>query len=213
MLNNDAYDEAQVREMFAGVRRLQVVRVPASRNLGSCVNTGGVRATGAYIAKIDDDDFYGPFYIGDLLLSALESGADIVGKKATFFRFQDAKDYWFRGSNLRNRWLWPLTDETGRSMCPDMLPRSGSTVLGATLFAKREILREFAFDENSPSGTDTLFQVACRRAGKTIYAADEFNFCCMRHDNGEGHLWQKTRERFLENAVPLPSFDCSLVGV
>jgi hypothetical protein len=80
---------------------------------------------------------------------------------------------------------------------------------GATLFGKRELFREFPFDESAPRGTDTLFQLACRRAGMTAYACDEFNFCYVRRSNADGHLWQITRRGILKNSVPLPGFDVS----
>ncbi len=205
VLNNDDFDEASVRKTFAGTPLLQVLRLPAGRNLGSCINLGAASATGSYIAKMDDDDFYGPSYISDLVLSALESGADILGKKATFFYFEDGQEYCIWHPDLHDRWIWPSADET---------PRGVSTkVAGGTLFTKSEVVREFPFDESAPHGTDALFQVACRRAGMTTYAADEFNFCCLRRMGNVGHLWRPKKEAILENAVVLPSFDLDRISV
>jgi glycosyltransferase involved in cell wall biosynthesis len=206
VLNNDAYDEASVRETFADVRLLQVVRLAASCNLGSCINLGASFATGSYIAKMDDDDFYGPSYISDLVLSALETGADVLGKKATFFYFEDGQDYCLRHPELFHRWLWPFTDVAARSTFSPKLH-------GATLFIKRDVIRDFPFDETAPHGTDAIFQRACRRAGLTIYASDEFNFCHLRRAGAEGHLWQITKEGVLEDAVLLASFDRSRMCV
>lgn len=72
---------------------------------------------------------------------------------------------------------------------------------------KRDVLREYPFDEVAPRGTDTLFQLACRRAGLTTYASDEFNFCYVRHAEGEDHLWQITKSNLLKKGVLLPDFD------
>jgi glycosyltransferase involved in cell wall biosynthesis len=213
VLNNDAFEERLVRESFSGFPLLQVLQVPETSNLGVCINAGASRATGSYVAKMDDDDVYGPSYISDLMLSALESGADIVGKKAAFYHFEDGQEHCLRHPQLRNRWLWPWTDETGRVECPAIIKRNGSTAAGATLFVKSSVIREFPFDESAPRGTDTLFQLACRRAGLTTYASDEFNFCYLRRADIHEHLWQITKLGILKSAVLLPGFDRSQIFV
>lgn len=213
VLNNDAYDETSVREIFAGRRALQILRAPSARNLGTCINLGVAHATGDYVAKMDDDDFYGPSYISDLVLAALESGADITGKKATFYCFEDGQDYCFRGAEFRNRWLWPLTHERGQTICPDSISTYCSTVAGASLLVARDVIRQIPFDEAAPRGTDTIFQLACRRAGYTTYVSDEFNFCYIRHANVHQHLWQKAKSDILKDSIPLPGFELSQVCI
>ncbi len=207
VLNDDTFDKASVRERFADIETVEVLSLPAARNLGSCINLGAAHATGAYVAKMDDDDFYAPHYISDLMLAALESGADITGKKAAFYYFEEGEEYCLRCGDLRNRWLWPLTDDDGCNVVPQKFARNGSNVAGATLLFRREAIRFFPFDEAAPRGTDTIFQLACRRAGLTTYVSDEFNFCYMRRAGAEGHLWPLSKRGMLKNAVLLPSFD------
>jgi glycosyltransferase involved in cell wall biosynthesis len=213
VLNNDASDETHVREMFAAMPHVSVLRLPQARNLGACVNLGTRAAAGAYVTKMDDDDFYGPSYISDLLLSALESRADITGKKATFFHFEDGDEYCLRSPALRHTWLWPISDSVGCCIVPPSFSPHGSNVAGATIFVKRDLLLRFPFDEQAPRSTDSLFQLACRRAGATIYAADEFNFCYQRRAGNDGHLWRVTKDMILNGAHLLPGFDCDQVCV
>ena len=143
------------------------------------------------------------------MLPALECGTDITGKKASVFYFEDGRDYVLRGQRFRNRWLWPLIDDTGRAAGPARISRYASTVNGATLFVKRAAAREFPFDETVPSSTDTIFQLACRRAGMTAYASDEFNFCYQRRAGAEGHIWKTTKADLLKSGIVLPSFNRS----
>ncbi len=58
---------------------VSVVHVPGEVAFGDALNRGAAAATGAYIAKWDDDDWYGPEFIADALLAAEYSGADLVG--------------------------------------------------------------------------------------------------------------------------------------
>lgn len=44
--------------------------------LGTILSTLAIHSSGAYIAKMDDDDYYGPEHLHDLLDAAIETGAD-----------------------------------------------------------------------------------------------------------------------------------------
>ena len=57
-----------------------VISIDASRNLGESLQTLSHAAAGDLVTKIDDDDFYGPEHIWDLVLAREYSGAQIVGK-------------------------------------------------------------------------------------------------------------------------------------
>lgn len=53
-------------------------------NLGMILTTLASTSTGDYIAKMDDDDYYGPEHLRDLLDAALDTGADVVGKAMNY---------------------------------------------------------------------------------------------------------------------------------
>ena len=74
-----APDEAfEVPPDLAG--RVRILHLPASVNLGFCMNEGIKHAKGEFWFKVDDDDFYGPHFVEDLIDAYAYSGADIVGK-------------------------------------------------------------------------------------------------------------------------------------
>lgn len=54
--------------------------IPSHRNLGEVLAAGTSVASGELITKIDDDDFYGPEHVWDLVTARMYSGAQIVGK-------------------------------------------------------------------------------------------------------------------------------------
>ena len=58
---------------------LTIVEVPADVPFGEALNRGAARASGRFVAKWDDDDWYGPEHLADLVLAADYSGADLVG--------------------------------------------------------------------------------------------------------------------------------------
>lgn len=54
--------------------------VPGELNLGEVLTVASSLASGELITKIDDDDFYGPEHVWDLVVARMYSGAEIVGK-------------------------------------------------------------------------------------------------------------------------------------
>lgn len=54
--------------------------VPDSLNLGEALTVASSLASGELITKIDDDDFYGPEHVWDLVTARMFSGAQLVGK-------------------------------------------------------------------------------------------------------------------------------------
>lgn len=57
-----------------------LIGVPSSRNLGHALAAASARADGELLTKMDDDDYYAPGHIWDLVLARMYSGAQIVGK-------------------------------------------------------------------------------------------------------------------------------------
>jgi hypothetical protein len=58
---------------------LTVVQVQGSSPFGEALNRGAAVAAGQYLAKWDDDDWYGPEFLADGLLAMDYAGADLVG--------------------------------------------------------------------------------------------------------------------------------------
>jgi hypothetical protein len=54
--------------------------LPDTLNLGEVLTVASSLASGELITKIDDDDFYGPEHIWDLVTARMFSGAQLVGK-------------------------------------------------------------------------------------------------------------------------------------
>jgi hypothetical protein len=79
--HGDGVDPARVWELAQELPLpATVVAVDAGRSLGEVLQLCSDRAEGALITKMDDDDFYGPEHVWDLVLARQYSGAQVVGK-------------------------------------------------------------------------------------------------------------------------------------
>ncbi len=77
------------RRLLAELHRTSTVTVtwvvsPAEEPFGAMLNRAADRATGDVLLKMDDDDWYGPDFVTDLLMAREQSGADVVGTPPEF---------------------------------------------------------------------------------------------------------------------------------
>jgi spore maturation protein CgeB len=79
-------DGVAERARAAGLNDVVVLTADASLTLGAVLNLGVDAADGAYLAKMDDDNVYGPHYLSDLAFAFDYTTAALVGKGAHYAR-------------------------------------------------------------------------------------------------------------------------------
>ncbi|MGP5005142.1 glycosyltransferase family protein, partial [Corynebacterium casei] len=151
---------------YPGIR---FIEFPMSMSLGECLNRLIDEANGQYVAKMDDDDLYGPDYLRDQVNGLRFSGATVVGKQASYLYLEDSEEL-----ILRKPWREHLWTEM---------------VLGATLVAESQVFRDTRFPEAN-RGEDTSFLKQVIQKGGRIYSTDRFNYIQVR--NTGSHTWQVT---------------------
>lgn len=163
----------QLAEKY-GVQTLIHLMQPTTMTLGACLNECVKLASGTYITKMDDDDFYGPFYLLDLVHALMFSGADIVGKQAHYMHLAGRDATIIRFAEKEHRFT--------------------NAVMGPTITARREVFLEVPFGDLS-KGEDTAFLQAASECGKSIYSTDRFNYCQYR--GAADHTWKVSDDKLL----------------
>ncbi|GAA1731204.1 glycosyltransferase [Isoptericola hypogeus] len=165
-------DEAdlRMRATEAGVEDLVLLHAGTDVPLGGCLNRLVDAADGDVVAKLDDDDLYGPQYLSDQLYALAYSGAQVVGKQAHYMYLEAHDATVLRFAEREHR----FTD----------------FVMGPTIVARRDTAAAVRFGETS-TGEDTAFLRGVVDAGAQVYSADRFNFVQVRGGAGAtGHTWQ-----------------------
>ncbi|MBA8806303.1 spore maturation protein CgeB [Promicromonospora sukumoe] len=162
---DDADLRARAKE--AGVGTLELLTAPSDVPLGACLNLLLDAADGDVVAKIDDDDLYGPQYLSDQLYALAYSGADVVGKQAHYMYLEGSDATILRFADREHRY----TDR----------------VMGPTIVAARAAADGVRF-RALERGEDTAFLADLVEAGGTVYSADRFNFVQVR-SAVDGHSW------------------------
>lgn len=168
---------AQLKDDYA-VENLQIIPAEAELTLGACLNMGIARADGSTIAKMDDDDFYAPEYLGDMSHALAYSRADVVGKRAHYMYLEDRSTLIVR--------------------LPDQDHRYVDFVIGPTIVAAKSLLTEIPFEDRT-RGEDSSLMRNVTAAGGRIYATDRFNFCQFR--GSHEHTWNVHHEALLATST------------
>ncbi|QFY06731.1 glycosyltransferase [Nonomuraea phyllanthi] len=184
-LHGVAFDE--VREQVESCSLpVTWVEVPASVPFGEVLNRAAARAGGDYLAKWDDDDWYGPRHLGDLLMALSYSGADVVGTTAEFFYLEPLR------ATVRR-----TTFASGAAYPSEVW---ADHVAGGTILVSREKFQEIGGFPGLPRAVDLEFLKAAQKAGARIYRTHGLGYVLRRGLGGE-HTWQLPLAHFVKVAA------------
>lgn len=165
------------RQVAAGsvLLPITVVEAPAEMPFGQVLNRMAAAASGAFLAKVDDDDWYGPDHLADLVLAQLYSGADLVGSAAEFV------------------YLEPIDVTIRRAIATE---RYAPLVAGGTILITRAMFDAVGGFRPLARTVDGQLLQAVRAAGGRIYRTHGFNYV-LRRRYARGHTWQQPLPAFL----------------
>ena len=154
---------------FTAATGIPVHTVPgaAEETFGRLLNAAAGRATGDVLLKMDDDDWYGQDFVGDLLLARDYSGADIIGCPPEFMFVEP---------------LWVTVRRR------DATEQYRPVVAGGTMMVAREAFRAVGGFRDTRKYVDANLFRAVRAAGGTIYRSHGLNYLLRRQ--ASGHTWE-----------------------
>jgi hypothetical protein len=154
---------------------MTVLRFPADAVFGHVLGSASAAASGEWVAKMDDDDWYGAEHLSDLVLAAGYSGADLVGKGSEFVYLEAARVTIRRG--------------LGAGEAPSR------TLSGGTLLVRSSVLREVDGWRGLPGGVDVALIDDVASAGGAVWRTHPFGYL-LRRTTGR-HTWS-VDERYFE---------------
>lgn len=173
-------DVAEELRQVDGDVPVEVLDLPEGRPLGWCLNRM-IEGVGApVLAKIDDDDHYGPGYLVDAIQALEYAQAAIVGRVGSFTYLEGQ-------------------DETVLRRVGDEERHYDGTLVGATMVFRRSAWERSPFAHKTLA-EDVSFQRGVMSLGETMYAASRWDFVYRRRM--QGNTWRAPDEHFLANADP-----------
>lgn len=183
---DDDDDFEMVLEKASSDTRMRVIRVDSSMSLGHCFNLGMEESSGDYVAKFDDDDYYGPHYLSDQMLCFDYTDADMVGKLCTYMYHEKSDSTYLRFAENRHKY--------------------SDLILGPTFLFTREVADKVRMKDLS-RGEDTQFLKDCINSGFKIYSTDPYNFVYVRRKIEGFHTWDATDDMLLKKATKVEADD------
>lgn len=176
VLNNNRLNYQEWLDYSRNFPDTRVYQLDESVTLGECLNYAVQQSTGDFIAKFDDDDYYGPHFLTDELICFLFTNARFVGKTAHLIYFKSLQE------------LYADNRIPGYNYVKD--------VYGGTQVIQREVFGRVQFPPVNIC-EDLAFNELCIGNGISIYAADPFNYVRLRHNNSL-HTWPITDLEFIQ---------------
>ncbi len=170
ILNNDRMNTSDWEPFLRNKSNITIYKLSEKMSLGACLNFAIKKAKNNYIAKFDDDDYYGPAYLSEAIRAFQKSGADVIGKRTYYIYLVFKKLLMLRFPNGEKRWT--------------------NYIAGGTIIAKRSVFTEIAFKDLAV-GTDRQFLEDCHSNNLKIYSTSRFNYVYMRRKSN-WHTWKTT---------------------
>ena len=158
---------------------VRVVRVDREETLGDVLNAAVAASSGTLLTKFDDDDFYAPDHIWDLVLAREYSGATLVAK-APEYVYLSGTDSTVRVSKWRERFV----------------PRP--LAAGGVLLISRQDLDDAGGWRRVPRKVDTSLAQDVALLGGDIYWTHGTGYLRVRH--GDGQTWDIDDDFFLSSS-------------
>jgi hypothetical protein len=161
--------------------RVTCLTAPARQPFGQVLNDAAGRAQGDVLLKMDDDDWYGPDFVSDLLLARSYSGADVVGTPPEFI------------------YVEPLDLTVHRR---DFTERYHSVVAGGTIMVSRQTHQAVGgFRPTMQRAVDLGFLKAVSASGGSVYRTHGHSYLLRRSPSG--HTWDPGLGYFVSRARTL----------
>ncbi|MFI6900899.1 glycosyltransferase [Nonomuraea sp. NPDC050394] len=156
--------------------QVTVYEAPADQIFGEVLNEAASRASGSFLLKMDDDDWYGPDFLSDLLLAHSYSGAQVVGTVPEFV------------------YLSSIDVTVHRKQITEQIT---SFVAGGTILVERSAFQAVGGFRPLRRSVDTQFQEALQAAGGQIYRTHGLGYILHR-GLAANHTWQEPIGTFLQ---------------
>ena len=170
------HSEIVARARDRGVETIRIIEAEAGRTLGACLNLGVDAAGGGYIAKMDDDNFYGRHYLKDLVRAFDFTDAGIVGKWAHY--------------------VWLRTSGAVVLRYADAEHTYERRVQGGSMLLDGDLARRLRFAD-LPRAVDSDILDRAMAEGVRIYSSDRVNFVSVRSTDRNAHTWTVSDATFM----------------
>lgn len=203
ILNSNKIDYDITNRMLKGMYiNYKLFQFSNKTSLGECLNKGIRAANYDLVAKMDDDDFYGPGYLQEAYSILNQTDADLVGKSSFYIYFNKTRELRLYNPNHENCWIVNKGDRHYKTEY---------FLSGATLVFKKKIFNQVTFPAIN-LGEDSAFQQLCFNNKLKIYSLSKDHYAYIRYEKLSHHT-SKISEEILKRRSNFVSTNIALVDI
>ena len=191
VLNSSEDNILEIKDLCQKYPDISYIQIHEERNIGTCLNLGIQKSLGEFWFKMDDDDFYGPNYVLDMMLEICAVDADIFGKPTGFIYLEEMNELLMRHRALESQYVF------GGENVPHMC--------GANIAGKRAVISTIQFAEDMRACVDTDFLRSCKAAELKIYLSNIHGFAAMRSKDKTKHTWRADDDFLIKKSTHIGS--------
>lgn len=171
-------------------------------SLGECLNKGVELASYDYVAKMDDDDYYGEKYLNEAFDAIVVTQSDVVGKGTFYIYFEKSQEVCLYNPYHENYWI--INNGKNRYS-------SSYFLSGASMVIRKEIFDKVSFPSIN-LGEDGSFQRLCFENKLKMYSLTKNHYVYIRYDDPAHHTSDakdrmlRWRSRFITKTDSLENF-------
>jgi glycosyltransferase involved in cell wall biosynthesis len=178
ILNSNEINSKRIEELLKNLQSCyQLLQYPKEVTLGECLNKGAAAASYNYVAKMDDDDYYGPEYLDEAFGTIVQTDSDVVGKSSFYIFFKRNHELRLFNPNREHNWII----NNGQNHY-----KADYFFSGGTLVVKKEVFRQIAFPAVN-IGEDSGFQRLCFENQLKMYSLSKDHYAYIRYDRPLHH--------------------------
>ena len=187
VLNHNRMDINKWRKAAEPYKDVTIYQLPQHVTLGECYNFAIPKARYDYIAKMDDDDYYSPYYLSEAMKGFEVSGASVVGKSTVFIYY------------LGQQYLTVFHENHEFAKASKVEELFETYLLGATLVFRKDLFPHISFEPINV-GEDTRFLEACLKNGILVYSTSKYNYVYIRYPRSIHHTSTFQEYKLLEQS-------------
>lgn len=180
ILNRDDMKPNEWKNKAQKYPNISFYQLPEEKSLGECLNFAVNKTKYGFIATFDDDDYYAPYYLTDLMNEFKYIDADVVGKRSYFVYLESISALVRRFPEKENMYV--------------------DFVSGGRRIVKRKVF-DFVQFRHQSINEDIQFCKDCIERGYKIYSSDRYNHVYFRSANPDHHTWKIDDKKLLKKSL------------
>ncbi len=169
IINNDKMNMNDIYMYISKDLNISIYKLPEVTSLGACLNFAIEKSSYNTIAKFDDDDYYGPYYLNEANQAFIKESCYVLGKQKTYYYLEQYKKLVLKRDCKENDYT--------------------KSLMGSTICFKREVFDKVKFKDVS-SREDYYFNNDCIKNGYNLYSTSKYNHLVFKHADKNKHTFK-----------------------